>query len=151
MEISDIGIRLKKINDLMEKRINSELKEMDLTFSQHHVLLFLMHRDPHEASLKEAEKAFQVAQSTMAGLVSRLEEKELVTSFTDPGDRRIKMFRLTEKGEELCELSRQNFIAGQKTITEGLTEEEKKTLVRLLDRIYMNLQSRSEKKGETYA
>ena len=56
----DIGFRIKKINDLMEKQVNAMLEELGLTFSQHHVLIYLIHHDKEPDSLKELEKHFRV-------------------------------------------------------------------------------------------
>ena len=138
---TDTGLLLKKIHDLMEKQANRALKDMDLTFSQHHVLIFLEHCENGEASLKEAEKQFRVAQSTMAGLARRLEEKGLVQSYYDDADRRIKMIRLSEEGRRLCRRSRRDFDEKQTMLTKGLKKNEQAELHRMLETVYQNLQA----------
>lgn len=70
--------KIKKINDLMYKFGNQELKKIDLTFSQFHALVYLEHCENGEATLKQLEAHFKVAQATMAGIISRLECKGYV-------------------------------------------------------------------------
>ena len=48
----DLGLRVKKINDLMAKRGNYELKKLDLTFSQFHRLVYLEKCAGQQAPLK---------------------------------------------------------------------------------------------------
>ena len=49
--------------------------------------------------MKELEHYFQIAQSTVVGIVSRLEKKELVEAFGDSSDKRIKVVHITPSGE----------------------------------------------------
>ena len=139
MHDNDIGILLKKINDLMEKSANRDMKESGLTFSQHHVLVFLKKRKGEPASLKEAEREFKVAQSTMAGLVCRLEEKGLIESYYDPSDKRVKMIRLSSEGSRIVEKTHRNFKAAQKLLVKGLSAEENAKLLEMLKTVYENV------------
>ena len=132
----NLALKLKTIHDLMEKMGNREAVRLDVTFSQHHVLMYLLRRKDENVRLKELEKEFGVAQSTMAGIISRLEDKALVRSFRDPSDHRIKMVRLTEKGIEICEQSRENMQAAMKVMLSRMSEEEEAELNRLLDILY---------------
>ena len=53
-------------------------------------------------TMKELEHYFQIAQSTVVGIVSRLEKKELVEAFGDSSDKRIKVVHITPSGEACC-------------------------------------------------
>ena len=63
MEIVDVGFKIKKINDSLQKKADKSMEEMDLTFSQHHVLVYLIHCENHETSLKNVEKEFMFGQN----------------------------------------------------------------------------------------
>ena len=132
----DLGFRIKKIHDLMRKQANQVLEQMDVTFSQHHVLVVLMHCEGYEASLKDLEHRLETAQSTMAGIVSRLEDKGFVEGFTDEQDLRIKKVRLTEKGVRICEKSLEDIREREKVMCSKLSEEEITELNRLLEIVY---------------
>ena len=81
-----------------------------------------------------------VAQSTTAGIVSRLEQKSLLESVPDPADKRIKLVRLTEAGKQCCiEMETQIDVAEAKLLR-GLDENETRTLHDLLIRMAGNLQ-----------
>ena len=89
------GYLLKQINDRLEKNANNILRTQDVTMSQLGALLELSRAPEGQLSLKELEKVLHVAQSTMAGIISRLERKGLVEPLADAGDRRIKLVQIT--------------------------------------------------------
>ena len=145
----DLGLRFKKINDMMQKHANRELEKVGLTFSQHHVLLYLSQCEKQEASLKSLEKAAGVAQSTMAGIVMRLEDKGYVKPCFDEADRRIKKVRLSKAGKKICENAKRGFRKGDEVTRSGLSESEQNELERLLDQVYLSLKAHDEGKEET--
>lgn len=127
---------IKLISEVVEKKRNSILKEYDMTDAQIQILIALGFSETGECSLKELERFFLVAQSTMAGIVSRLEVKDLVESFTDTRDRRIKKIRLTQKGKKVIEQTQEIIGDAENWLTSELTETEKKELIRLLLKVY---------------
>jgi DNA-binding MarR family transcriptional regulator len=135
----DLGIQFKKINDVMKKRFNRELEKIGLTFSQHRVLLYLSGCEKEEAPLKMIEKEAGVAQSTMAGIVMRLEDKGYVESFTDGEDRRIKKVRLSKTGRKICRKAYDDFRKNNEEMCSRLSESEVKELERLLAKVYAGL------------
>ncbi|MBR3344577.1 MAG: MarR family transcriptional regulator [Solobacterium sp.] len=136
----DLGFKIKKINDMIEKGINHRLQELDLTFSQHHVLVYLERQENKTARLKELEKHFNVAQPTMAGIVVRLESKGLVRSSLLPEDRRVKVVTLTDSGSQLLHESFLSMRNGEKLLVSKLNDNEKEELGRLLDILYSTIQ-----------
>jgi DNA-binding MarR family transcriptional regulator len=138
--IVDLGVKIKKINDMIEKGINHRLQELDLTFSQHHVLVYLERQENKTARLKELEKHFNVAQPTMAGIVVRLESKGLVRSSLLPEDRRVKVVTLTDSGSQLLHESFLSMWNGEKLLVSKLNDNEKEELGRLLDILYSTIQ-----------
>lgn len=63
---------IKQIHDHMEKHANNSLRSQDLTISQVGALVELYSAPEKQLSLKELEKLLHVAQSTSAGIISRL-------------------------------------------------------------------------------
>ncbi len=81
-----------------------------------------------------AERA-GVTRATMTGLVDTLERDGLVTRGPDAHDRRMMAVSLTPKGRErLHEILPEHFRL-MAALMQGLTESERKTLVRLLHKI----------------
>ena len=141
----DIGFKIKKINDSLQKKADKSMEEMDLTFSQHHVLVYLIHCENSKTSLKSVEKKFKVSQATMAGIVKRLEEKGMLDSYTLENDKRIKMIRLTEKGKNVCAKSKEMMIKSEKKIKSLYSEEEMNNFINYLDRLYKLLNKENDR------
>ena len=72
------GQLIKMLHDRLEKIANNTLREKDLTMMQISVLMELQKAEQKQRSMKELERKFCVAQSTVAGIISRLEQKRFV-------------------------------------------------------------------------
>ncbi|MCC8100977.1 MAG: MarR family transcriptional regulator [Clostridiales bacterium] len=98
---------MKRINEKMEKGANEKLRGHGVTFAQMQMqmLMAIYNADMDSVPLKTLEKHFEVAQSTAAGVIVRLERKGLVEGFVPKEDKRLKYIRLTKTGKEICEAS----------------------------------------------
>ena len=130
------GILIKKIHDNLEKKINHSLKDSDLTMSQMEALVILSEQVSRQMSLKALEHELHVAQSTAAGIVSRLEQKGFIEAYGQSDDKRIKNIRITENGMKYCESAAKDMDKVEKELLKNLTEDEKNTLNQLLGKIY---------------
>ena len=133
-----IGYQFKLISDKLKVHADADLKNQGLTLAQSRVLTFLNEQDGI-ATQKEIEDYLQVSHPTVVGLVSRMEQNELVETWLDPENRRNKMVRLTEKskkiGENMDEVTEQH----DKALLNGLSEQEQAELNRMLNIILKNL------------
>lgn len=133
-----IGYQFKLISDKLKVHADADLKNQGLTLAQSRVLTFLNEQDGI-ATQKEIEDYLQVSHPTVVGLVSRMEQNELVETWFDPENRRNKMVRLTEKskkiGENMDEVTEQH----DKALLNGLSEQEQAELNRVLNIILKNL------------
>ena len=130
------GILIKKIHDNLEKKINKTLKDSDLTMSQMEALIILSEHTDGQMSLKALEHELHVAQSTAAGIVSRLEQKGFIEAYGQSDDKRIKNVRITENGMKYCESAAKDMDKVEKELLKNLSEDEKSTLNQLLEKIY---------------
>ena len=133
------GPLIKQIHDIMEKQGNNALKGQNLTFSQASVLMAINEAENKVLTMKEIESKMNVAQSTVAGIVMRLEKKKLVEGFGDPLDKRIKKVRLTSKGKECCDAGQTNMANAEKYLLSGLNDDEKEQFNSLLIKIIHKL------------
>ena len=105
----------------------------DLTPQQFGLLAFLWIEDG--LSQAELSARSQIDRTTMGGLVDRLEKEGLVARRPHPEDRRAYQVYLTGRGrameDELCTLS----IRSHETFTAKLSDRERETLVRLLEKL----------------
>ena len=129
------GAMIKQINDELEKRANNALRPHNLTMAQMQVLLTLDDASGGQMSLKDLEQRFHVAQSTAAGIVSRLEQKGLIEALGDPEDKRIKKARITAGGKERCREAERHMEETEAYILSRLTETERAILLTLLQKV----------------
>ncbi|MDO4300085.1 MAG: MarR family transcriptional regulator [Clostridia bacterium] len=133
------GLLIKQIHDIMEKQGNNALRGQNLTFSQASVLMAINEAESKILTMKELESKMNVAQSTVAGIVMRLEKKKLVEGFGDPMDKRIKKVRLTSEGRNFCDISRTNMADAERYLLSGLNDDEKEQFRSLLIKIINKL------------
>lgn len=138
-EKKDCGFLLKQINDRVEKNANNTLRAQDMTMSQLGALLELSRAPEGQLPLKELEKALYVAQSTMAGIISRLERKGFVEPLEDAADRRIKLARITPSGLELVRAAELHRAEMEEQLFRALTKEERSILYTLLKKVHDSL------------
>ena len=133
------GAYIKHISDVLQRDCNNALQSTGLTLSQLTVLYQLEQAENAQLTLKELEKSLQVAQSTAAGIISRLEKKGLVEGFTNNEDKRIKMVRITAKGHDRFIKSQIHSTQSEAHLLSCLDENEAATLKALLKKVSENL------------
>lgn len=134
--IAGYGWYIKRIGNALAKEAAHNMQTHALTMQQAHVLVMLRHAPEGSLTLKELEEQFCAAQSTVAGLVTRLEKKGLVEGFADPGDKRVKRVRLTEAGLNMHQTCRQDVLDSEKRLVGQLTEAEQASFLALLRKVY---------------
>ena len=77
-----IGYQFKIINDRIKARADADLKTHDLTLTQTRVLGFLA-ESGGQATQKEIEADLQVSHPTVVGIISRMEQKGFLCTWTD--------------------------------------------------------------------
>ena len=132
---------MKQLSTEIKKRADAALQESDLTMTQMYFLGVLAHQPDGEASLKELERHFRVAQSTAAGVASRLEKKELIESVPDENDRRVKRVRITAPGQETLRRAVETMERGEQQMLSPLSDDEQETLLFLLRKVHGALRS----------
>lgn len=129
------GMLIKQIHTTMEKNANNTFRKSDLTTAQVDVLMTLGAKHNGTLSLKELEKELLLSQPTVAGLVSRLEQKGLVEYCYDANDKRIKLVCMTESGKENLDRMVVLLDAAEDRLLGGLTDTEKDIFIALLKKV----------------
>lgn len=138
-EENHCGMLIRQINNALEKRCNNRLKEAGLTISQMSALIEIADTPGQKLTFKELEKRMALAQSTTAGLISRLEQKKLVLVLGDQSDKRIKYVEITSLGIEYCHNARQDMDNTEMELLEHFSDQEKELFLSLLKKINFNL------------
>ena len=103
------------------------------------VLTELQKAEQKQRSMKELERKFCVAQSTVAGIISRLEQKGFVEAFGDASDKRIKLVHITPDGEACCREAAGYMAEAEQMLLHGFSEDEKAIFNQLLARAAENM------------
>lgn len=134
-----IGYQFKIINDRIKARADTDLKTHDLTLTQTRVLGFLA-ESGGQATQKEIEADLQVSHPTVVGIISRMEQKGFLCTWTDPMDRRNKIVRLTDKAIKLDREIDATVAMQDEMLLRGLSEQQVDELRNCLARIVRNLE-----------
>lgn len=131
----DCGMLIKQINDELLKNANNALRSQNITLAQLEVLDQLNQAPEGQYSLKELEQILHVAQSTAAGIISRLEQKGFVEGLGDAEDRRIKRVQITPAGVDCVRTALHHRAEAEGLILSNLTEAEWNIFYMLLKKV----------------
>lgn len=126
---------LKLIHVNVHQQLNAILKTQDLTLSQGYFLKFLHSQENYQTNFKEIEKHLDIAQSTTVGLVSRLEKKNFVETFTDSNDKRVKIVKLTPTGLSVMDDFKNSMEVFEDSMFKNLSEIELSLFAELLRKV----------------
>ena len=110
---------------------NIKMQEYGLTSAQGDVIRAILHAPGITAS--ELKKKLGLSQSTVAGILIRLENKRLIKKTLVDGDARKMSLFPTSQGLELEDMLKQTALETQQIIMEGMTKSEQEEFNRLLE------------------
>ena len=106
-----------------------------------HVLLHLHCNSGNKITQKDLANHFEVKHSTMAGILSRLSEKNLIEITVDEENKKFKNITLTNKAMEKIELMTSQRDETESILLKGFSSDETTRLRAYLERLYSNLVS----------
>lgn len=134
-----IGFEIKKTANLFKKKFGEIVKETSgkSDFSEQYcwILGYLYRRKDTVICQKDLEKAFYAKRATMSKLLTKLESEGYIERREVQGDKRLNQIALTEKGLLEQENIQNNIDCFDRKITSILSENERKILFEILDRI----------------
>lgn len=112
---------------------NQILDVMELTPPQNDALMYILknYKDS-EITAGGVMEDLQLSQSTVAGILKRLEKKELIIRQTDSRDTRKSLITPSEKAVGLDNMLRKTAMKTEHILTENMSDEDIKTFNRLL-------------------
>ncbi len=126
---------MKILSEKLEKKINKRLKKYGMTFSQTRAIMLIRVNSDTGCTMKDLEKAMDVTQQTAAGIVRRLEQKKLVTTWTGETDKRVKFIRLTDKGLEYADQIQTEMLDLESEVEKGFSGDELNQVTGVLEKI----------------
>lgn len=138
-----IRLLIRQIHQSFLEVLTSELAAFNITGPQLLVLRCLK-REPQRMS--DISKQLGLSNSTVSGIVDRLEENGYVRRVRDEKDRRVVLVNFGKKFEEICKevpILQDNYFDG---LLSGMTEEEVHTIIRSLQLLAGHLTEKLEEK-----
>lgn len=135
-----VGYLMKQIRNALDRAVDAEMTEHDLTGVQWGPLLMIHYGLAQTAA--EIARYACVDTGAVTRMADRLEAKRLIERVPSPTDRRVVELRLTAEGERLC---REEIPFGLARVGNGLlrgfSAQEFELLKRFLHRMLANVQA----------
>lgn len=125
--------------------LNEILKENDLSYSLWQIIFFL--KNNGSSSLVEISNHFNVEKPTITRTVRRLEEKRIV-EVVPSNDKREKIIKLTETGEDIYQTCREKITQLEYKVMGDIPEIEQYAAFHMLHKIRENLINDEGSKNE---
>ena len=135
-----IGYLTKRLRVALERLVDAEMDEHDLTGVQWGPLLIIHHGIGTTAA--EIARWGCVDTGAVTRMLDRLEAKGLVTRAPCPKDRRVMQLELTPEGERLCGEIPFGLARASNSLLRGFSRDEFETLKDLLRRMLANADRR---------
>jgi DNA-binding MarR family transcriptional regulator len=126
-----VGDRYLAVHHRMFRAVNDEMSGCGLSMARTKVLLHLRERGPIRQSVLAAD--FELSPHSITDIVDGLERLGMAERRPDPTDRRAKLVAITDAGQaglDVANATRQRLLTH---IFGALTEEDRASLLRLLD------------------
>lgn len=125
---------------LLEKRGGRLLRAHGLTDAQFNVLMMLHYQGERgRMSQIRLGRLLLVNRSNVTGLVDRMERDGLVRREDDPGDRRVNLVAITDKGESVLTAAMADYYPMLDKVMAPLNGAERGKLMELLSRVRQRL------------
>lgn len=134
-----IGFMIKQVNNVYEKDLNERLRMIGITASQCAVLDFLFHTSKEEVSQRDVERALNLKNPTVTGLLKRLDEKGYILCVPNANDKRRKNIYLTEKAYDIQRRMESDRRKLDRELTRGMTKREVAALRKNLEKLLYNI------------
>ncbi len=128
---------LVKLGNAVTYYRNKKMENIDLTSIQSDVFIDIIRNPGITAS--ELKDHVQLSQSTVAGIIARLESKLLISKVFDSNDARKVFLYPSQQGLELEEPLKEIALETQLFLVEGMSETEQSEFTRLLQVALNNL------------
>lgn len=131
------GIKVAKVRNSIKNEMENALIPYNITTTQFVVLLKLSEKD--RMTQKDLSFETNYKQSALTLILDKLESKKLIIREAKENDRRAYLIVITKEGREL---ERKLIVIAkelEKRILDGISEEQKKEFLNILDKIFYNI------------
>ncbi len=135
MKTDKVAILTKKVALEFDKLSNPILQQYDLTGAQYKILKYLFTHQQEMVRQVDLERFYSLTHPTTIGLLEQLEKKGFIRRRVNPTDNRSRVISLTEQALDRKDELENVGAFLEKKLTSALSEEERKQLVALLQKL----------------
>ncbi len=125
-----------------------EWGSMFLDYSKNEIFTLLLVYREKSVNMTRIAEYMQAPLNTATGVVARLEKKGMLKRERSPYDKRVVTIELTEKGNDFFKKVMDELSYYGEEIFGSLTEEEKETAFKVIDKVMKILRTDPEKRVE---
>ena len=140
--------RLIQLGNIVNWFRNRNLQPFGLTSSQSEAIHFILRHGDEEITASRLMDELKLSQSTVAGILHRLEDKGLIERTCKIGDARTSIIRSTEQGEQLRAQLRRSAVRDERELLSDLTEEEQAAFRTMLGTVLNHMEQIKGELGE---
>jgi DNA-binding MarR family transcriptional regulator len=140
-----IAGKVVKLGNVVTWLRNRITQSYGLTSSQSDVIGFVLRNADRQITAGEIMEHSVLSQSTVAGILQRLESKGFITRSVHESDSRKSVIFPTALGHQLRKSLRETAIQTQQQMLRGMTAEEQAQLSHLLQKVLDNMNSVRQK------
>lgn len=130
---------------------NQNTQSMGLTATQSEAIRYILkNHELKSITASDLMDILQLSQSTVAGIIQRLEDKELITRSSDPQDARKSIISPTQKGLVLEGRLKESAVNTESILLRGMTAAEQSEFNRLLQIALDNINTVRSAGGSDY-
>jgi len=142
-----IGYLVHEVAKMLKRRFEEEARIHGLTLPQWRAMIEILRNEA--ITQVQLASCVDTDPMTMSGILDRLEKRGLIERMPDPNDSRAKRARLTPAGHDLVDTARNIGRGFYERALEGVSEVERETTVRVMQRIRNNLTAMSADQKES--
>lgn len=141
MEKDRIGLEIRTLSNLINRKINEMVakEEETLTAHQLRVLKFLVSRGQEETVQRDIEESFSIRRSTASHMLTLMENNGYIKRLPVPQDARMKRILATEKGVEALERMYDRLKRFEAMLSDGMTDGELEEFLDMVRRFQQNI------------
>lgn len=128
---------LRNVIHLIKQSVNAHMKPYDISWQQAIIIGIIGEKQKQGISIcqKDIEKALGITAASITSLLQGLEKKDFIRRCTGTNDERTKELSLNDKGTNIITEIKAILKNTEKTITQGMSNEEKELFLNLLRHI----------------
>lgn len=132
-------MEFKILNTAIERILNQEMAELDITYTQATVIGYLNMNRASEICQKDIEHGLGLTHPTVSSILNRLEEKNLIMTEPLESDRRYKKIVLTEKSTAMASAIQEKIEKIAERLFCNFSEEEIEALSGVISQLIKNI------------